>query len=449
MVSVNNELEEIELWQKLSGITPPAKSGEYWSCNWLEGGLALLDDNIHNCCAHDPIVIAKLSECEILPYAKILKSRRDIIEEVNKLGGYHNVCSKCVFLCKKRWMAKKYLFDYVTIATQRLCNLNCKFCDVVKLRTGNYSVSSNKYISCAGLFKNIIKNGYLSPYATINISGGEPVLFPEFDELVELLSPNVGELIIFSNATIFSQSLLKTLNNPATRLVLSLDTADRETYKQIKGKDLCDTAWDNAAKYAAVGKERVFVKMIITQDNINSVVGFVERAMQNNIVNLYYDLDKNETIASKLSREMFHKYAQAIAAFKLECLKNKIACSNAQAGCTKEIDDEAERILKEKAREIGIPVRSCTVKCQNDSLVAGRELNYYVDVTGYDMTDLHFKYLVKYENEEWKVHSNYSSQNTFTWIPEKKGTYNICVYIRDKNNTLPFQDYCEIEACVS
>lgn len=446
---MNNEMEEKELWQKAAGIAPPVKNGEYWSCNWLEGGLALLDDNIHNCCAHDPLVIAKLSECEIPPYAKILKARQDIIAKVNSPGGGHPVCSKCVFLCKKRWGAKKYLFDYITIATQRLCNLHCKFCDIVTLRTGNYSVSSPKYISCVGLFKNMIDNKLLSPYATINISGGEPVLFPEFNELIELLAPTAGELKIFSNGTIFSKSLLKALHSPATQLILSLDAADRRSYEKIKGKDFCDTAWDNAARYASIGKERVFVKMIITQDNIQNVAGFVERARQNNIVNLYYDLDKNETITHELSRELFRKYTHAIADFKLECLKNDIACSNAQAGCTGDIEEESERLLRAKAKEIGIAVRSCALKCQTDSYTVGRSLNFFVESTGYNAADLEFKFFVKHENMAWLELQPYSPQNTCCWKPDRPGRYSICAYLRYKNSQLVFSDHSQIEVCIS
>jgi MoaA/NifB/PqqE/SkfB family radical SAM enzyme len=445
MASVSNETEEIELWKKIAGIIPPTRSGEYWSCNWLEGGLALLDDNIHNCCAHDPLVIAKLSECDTPPYEKILKARQDIIAKVNRQGEGHPVCSKCVFLCKKRWEAKKYLFDYVTIATQRLCNLHCKFCDIVTLRTGNYSASSHKYISCVGLFKDMIEKGLLSPYATINISGGEPVLFPEFNELVELLAPTVGELKIFSNGTIFSKSLLKVLYSPATKLVLSLDAADRKTYERIKGQDLCDAAWGNAAQYAFVGKERVFVKMIITEDNIDNVAGFVERAKKNNILSLHYDLDKNETIAHKLSHERFHKYTHAIADFKLECLKNEIACSSAQAGCTGDIEEESEHLLREKAKKMGLAVRSCALKCQTDSYAVESVLVFFVEFTGYNAADLEFKFFSKHENMNWQEMQAYSPRNTCCWKPDQPGRYSICAYLRYKNSQLVFTDHSQIE----
>jgi len=444
---VNNEIEEIKLWQKVAGITPPAKSGEYLSCNWLEGGLAFLDNTIRMCCANDAPTIDAFSSTNS-SFDKILVCKKDIIDKVNSPSLGHPVCSKCQFLCRRRWSPKKYLFDYFTIATQRLCNLKCKFCDLSK-KVGDYSTVSSKYIPCAPFFRSIIKNGYLSPYATINISGGEPVLFPEFDELVELLSPNVGELKIFSNGTIFSQSLLKTLHNPATRLVLSLDAADREIYKKIKGKDLCDAAWSNAGKYASIGKERVFVKMIITKDNIKNVEGFAERARQNNIVNLHYDLDKCETIIDKISHEMFNKYTHAIADFKLECLKNNIACSNAQAGCTKEIDDESERILKEKAKQIGIAVRSCALKCQNNSFTLGDQLNFYVEFTGYDMSDLQFKFFAKHENMDWQELQAYSQQNKCCWKPDRPGQYSICAYLRYKDSPIAFSDYSQIEICIN
>jgi molybdenum cofactor biosynthesis enzyme MoaA len=446
---MSTKTDEEELWMKIAGISPPVKSGEYWSCNWLEGGMALLDDNIHNCCAHDPLVIAKLSESGAPPYAAVLEARRDIIDRVNRPGGKHPVCSKCIFLCKKRWEAKKYLFDYVTIATQRLCNLKCRFCDIVTLRTGSYSTSSHKYVSCVGLFRNMIENKLLSPYATVNISGGEPVLFPEFDALVDLLAPAVGELKIFSNGTLFSKSLLRALHSPATKLVLSLDAADRKSYERIKGKDLCDAAWEHAAQYAAVGHERVFVKMIITHDNIGNIKGFVERAKRSNITCLHYDLDKNETIGRELSHDLFGKYAGAIADFKLECLKNQLHCSSAQAGCTQKIEEESERLLKNKAEKIGLAVRSCILKCQTELRAVKSPIFFRVESTGYGESELEFKFFSKYENMDWVELQPYSALNTCCWEPERTGRYTICAYLRRKNSQLAFSDYGQLEIVIS
>ena len=378
-----------------------------------------------------------------------MHSSKEIINNVNNPEIGHKICSKCQFLSNRRWEPKKYLFDYITIATSRLCNLRCSFCDIVR-RVGDYSTSSSRYIPCSPLLERMIENDYLSPYSTVNISGCEPVLFQEFDKLVELLAPNVAQLKIFSNGSIYSEALLNALNNSATNLVLSLDAADPKIYRKIKGKDLCDTAWENAAKYAAIGKERVFLKMIITEDNINDIKGFVERARQNNIISLYFDLDKGQTIASEseISREMFTKYAEAIAEFKLECLKNNINSSNAQAGCTKEIEMEANNLLEEKTKKCGIIVPTCKLKYQESSFSVGKSIEFTVKTSGYDMNCLQFKFFIKYENTDWQEMQAYSSQKTYCWVPDQPGCYSICAYIRFMDSQLPFSDYDQIEICI-
>lgn len=424
-------------------MEPPERCGEYKSCAWLEGGLAFLYGDVMLCCARATVVEKHVQSHPSI--SKVLAMRKEIIAGLQNNNLSDNCpCKNCLYLEKRKWAPRPYLFDYITVAHYGTCNIRCSFCNLMHNRSLLDKALAAEKIPVLPFFKSLIKEKLLSPYATVNISGGEPALFPEFEDMVRLLAPKIGELIIFSNGTLFSQSIYDSFKYGSISLILSLDSAIPKTYQTVKGRDLCDKAWENAAKYASVGKDRVIAKMILMDENYQEIQSFIERAKSCGLKMLYYDFLRCGNSSPKVSYA-----AQAIAEFRYHALKNNIPCSNAQAGYIKDVEDEAEKIFQKMLEKDGTPPTTCKLVADSPTPRIHQPVILSAITSGYDPTRTEYKFLSKFENEEWTELSGYSVQNTHRWVPKKKGAYALCVYLKDMESARSFNDYSIIELNVA
>src|ERR1035438_7782747 len=101
---------------------------EYYSCRWLQGGLAFNRRSIHACLiAHHDRGLPHL--CDYaggeLPVLEILRARSDLVERNRK--GEETDCTGCPHLVKKQWVSQPYAFDIVGVAHFSLCNIECNY----------------------------------------------------------------------------------------------------------------------------------------------------------------------------------------------------------------------------------------------------------------------------------------------------------------------------------
>jgi predicted O-methyltransferase YrrM len=100
---------------------------------------------------------------------------------------------------------------------------------------------------------------------------------------------------IATNATIFSAAIYRFLH-PGGRLKLktSIDCGTRESYLQMKGKDLFDVVWNNLGEYASTGGE-ASAKYIISHDNITrkDLDGFINQMIKYKIRWAHIDINHN------------------------------------------------------------------------------------------------------------------------------------------------------------
>ncbi len=88
---------------------------------------------------------------------------------------------------------------------------------------------------------------------------------PEFEALLQLIAENSPNIIkVVSNGTVFSPMLDALLKTGRARLEISLDCADPQLYKKIKGKALFNEVIENLRRYAC---ETVTLKYILMPEN--------------------------------------------------------------------------------------------------------------------------------------------------------------------------------------
>ncbi len=109
------------------------------------------------------------------------------------------------------------------------CNLRCRHCYINDPSTRSRDLSLDQIES---IFTDLARHEVLF----LVLTGGEPLLRPDFPELYRLARQLGFIVIIFTNATLVSPSLAKTLlEYPPRRIEVSIYGHTRETYERVTG----------------------------------------------------------------------------------------------------------------------------------------------------------------------------------------------------------------------
>jgi MoaA/NifB/PqqE/SkfB family radical SAM enzyme len=109
------------------------------------------------------------------------------------------------------------------------CNLRCRHCYIDDRSTRSQDLSLKQIDS---IFTDLARHEVLF----LVLTGGEPLLRPDFPEIYRLARQLGFVVIIFTNATLVSPSLAQTLlQYPPRRIEVSIYGRTRETYERVTG----------------------------------------------------------------------------------------------------------------------------------------------------------------------------------------------------------------------
>jgi sulfatase maturation enzyme AslB (radical SAM superfamily) len=314
---------------------------EYHSCEYIEGGIVFYPNRISACCVSHGNGHAgqpRLTEFAGggFPIAKIQEWRTKTIE-AHKRGEFIPDCKGCPLLVKRAWgKARENSVHMITIAHYTHCNLRCGYCYTV-LRP-DLNIKPKQVYDLLPIFKDLIDTGALSPKAEIRFSGGEPTILGEFEDLLDLVSAYGPRIRIYTNAVVRSEAILRALAKRRVELVLGIDAGTDDVYKAVKGRNVNNQVWGNVAAYVGIDPDNCWAKMIVRKENIDDVVPFVERCIENGVRKVYYDLDA--TLLPTAERKAEDIYIDTLARLKYECEKNGIETSCAEVGVNSFSGDE-------------------------------------------------------------------------------------------------------------
>ncbi len=149
------------------------------------------------------------------------------------------------------------------------CNSSCGYCNL-PLNLGRYEMSREEIRKVfAGLYEEGLR--------FVFVQGGEPLLRRDLPAVLADLAAIGFHLTLITNGTRLTKDLVQWLDDLSVTISVSLDTLDRERYKQIRGADQLDQVLAGIDHLEAYSPPK-FITCIVTAVNRGDVGDVVEFA---------------------------------------------------------------------------------------------------------------------------------------------------------------------------
>lgn len=157
------------------------------------------------------------------------------------------------------------------------CNYHCPFCLSGEQDPNELPLSKIKKIIDILAEANLVR---------IDFTGGEPLLRPDFCEILAYASDKGIETLVTSNGSVWNEKITSTLIRTNTLLLISLD-GDKETHDRSRGEGAFDAAIESIKKYRDCGVP-LRINYLIRKDNLDKI-GYIYQLVKDlGIERLFY-----------------------------------------------------------------------------------------------------------------------------------------------------------------
>lgn len=164
------------------------------------------------------------------------------------------------------------------------CNLNCSFCSR-DAKSLNSTYMSSEFIKTQ--IEEVLK--WNPDLKTINLSGGEPFLHPEFEKIIKIINSYNLDIRINTNGLFFSDENLALLNKYNVKLfTISLDSSSPEIHDEIRGKLGAFNATVEGIRRCVQNGYKVFIKATIGEKNVADLLNLVKLAEELEVYGFSY-----------------------------------------------------------------------------------------------------------------------------------------------------------------
>lgn len=175
---------------------------------------------------------------------------------------------------EKREYPLKRIYFYLTAG----CNLRCRHCWIAP----RYQSPDKSYpVLDFDLFRSIIKQAKPLGLSDIKLTGGEPLLHPHINEILEVVHSERLRLTVETNGTTCTPELAKRMmavcENPSVSV--SLDGVDAKTHEWVRGVDGCfKAALEGTRNLVNVGFRPQVIMSVMrrNRDQIEAMVRLAE-----------------------------------------------------------------------------------------------------------------------------------------------------------------------------
>lgn len=185
--------------------------------------------------------------------------------KLTREGSHPRECTGCPMLVERDWDDEDYI-DNLLFAHWVDCNSRCIYCGAT---TDEFIRANYRYYDFTPAIREMINNGSLIRTAKIDFAGGEPTVYPEFENLLSLfLQEGFHNIFVNTSGIKYSPSIRRALSNNQITLTISLDAGTKGMHKRIKQVPSYDKVWENIHKYSeaqqeAGTKEKICLKYIL------------------------------------------------------------------------------------------------------------------------------------------------------------------------------------------
>ena len=157
------------------------------------------------------------------------------------------------------------------------CNLKCSHC-----YTSSNSREASKELTTGEIFS-LIDDSAEEGVFVISIGGGEPFLRKDLYEILKYGSNKEIEMIPVTNRLFINEKSIEKLKLTGIKqIVVSLDGANPETYKEIRGVNLFHKVV-NSIKMLTDAGFRVFINCVVTKVNLHEIEEMIKLAKSLNV----------------------------------------------------------------------------------------------------------------------------------------------------------------------
>ena len=154
------------------------------------------------------------------------------------------------------------------------CNMGCGHCFMYNIPTACLSLDRSS---------EIVRLLSQAGFAKINFAGGEPMLYPGLDSLIQTAKENGMTVSIVTNCTRITDPWLDGIAGYLDMIALSIDSANPETHRRsgraVGGRPITTEQYLDACGSIRRHGIRLKINTVVTCDNLNEDVrGFIKEA---------------------------------------------------------------------------------------------------------------------------------------------------------------------------
>jgi MoaA/NifB/PqqE/SkfB family radical SAM enzyme len=186
------------------------------------------------------------------------------------------------------------------------CNSACGYCDL-PLNEGRYELSREQ-------IREVFLRLYRGGLRFVLLQGGEPLVRRDIADVIEDLVEIGFGVTLITNGTRFTPALVERLSRLPVNVSISLDSLDRQRYRQIRGADQLRMVLNGIALLKDFPNPR-FITCIVSEPNLDEVTDVVQFARRQGFVPVvgayHWDVERY----GRVDAELQYKKTEAARVF--------------------------------------------------------------------------------------------------------------------------------------
>ncbi|MCR5262199.1 MAG: radical SAM protein [Candidatus Gastranaerophilales bacterium] len=274
----------------------------------------------------------------LIDWDKFFDARAKEIESI-KNGTQRKECQNCQLISDEDFVDDKKI-RYVLLSPWQVCNSNCIYClghvPPLEKDSPDYDDEYKRLVEpydMINIIRDMISHNVLAENTEFDFAGGEPTLYPHFDELLNFLIDNgMRNIIIHTNNIQYSKAIEKGIAQNAVSLMISIDAGTKQCHEKVKRVKSYDDVWANFKLYSSVKPDNYTMKLctkyvIVPEinDSWEEIYEFINQSVKNgathSAINVYNQLLNNMAYEDKMLNHLYELSERFIITAKSKGLK--------------------------------------------------------------------------------------------------------------------------------